>query len=353
MTLIFQTRHLVRSSAHFQFPYLPDSPLTELPARTASRLLQPNVQRPFSNTPFLAAKKKEIDVEALRKLADASKQETAAAPDPEQAPKRGSLASSSIFSTAKQTSAYERGSKNLNIAVPKESQATRDIKERRPELAARAVIPQPETRARWLRKMVIRSVRRRGRLSSEEVLLRTERSSTSASHLFKTSMKKLNPLARQIAGKNIDDAILQMRFSKKKAAMDVKEHLEAAKNEAIVKRGMGLGAVENEDVTEAKPVKIQLKDKKWKTITDPTQMYIDQAWVSKGPYGRGMDHRARGQIYMLKPPHTGITVVLKEEKTRIREYEERKAKQLRQRTEKMWTQLKDRKITAQRQWYSW
>ena len=65
----------------------------------------------------------------------------------------------------------------------------------------------------------------------------------SKSHWFKTLVKKLGSLARQIAGKNIDDAILQMRFSKKKAAIDIKAHLEQAKNEAIVAWGMGLGKI--------------------------------------------------------------------------------------------------------------
>lgn len=46
----------------------------------------------------------------------------------------------------------------------------------------------------------------------------------------------------------------------------------------------------------------------------------------------------------------GITVVLKEEKTRIRLYEEREEKL---RNRKVWTQLPNRPITAQRQYYSW
>lgn len=165
-------------------------------------------------------------------------------------------------------------------------------------------------------------------------------------------MKKLGPLARQIAGKNIDDAILQMRFSKKKAAKDVKEFLEQAKNEAVVIRGMGLPKAEGEEQGNL-PVTITLKDKKRLTINDPSSIYISQAWVNRGPYGRDFDHRARGNINILRPPYTGISVVLKEEKTRIREWQEREQREVKRRETKPWVQLPDRKVTAQNQYYSW
>jgi ribosomal protein L22 len=90
--------------------------------------------------------------------------------------------------------------------------------------------PRPSVREGWQRRMIIRSIRRRGRLTRTETLLRTERSSLSKSHFFKTSVKKLMMLARQIAGKDLDEAMLQMRFSKKKAAREVLAHLKHAKN---------------------------------------------------------------------------------------------------------------------------
>jgi ribosomal protein L22 len=213
--------------------------------------------------------------------------------------------------------------------------------------------PRPEARMRWERKMIVREVRRRGRLTKTEQILRTERESLSKSHWFKTSVKKLGPLARQIAGKNIDEAMLQMRFSKKKAAKDVLEHLQHAKNVAIVRSGMGLGAVEGADAEQKKPITVTLKSGERKTITDPTSIYIAQAWVNRGPYGVDYDHRARGQINLLRPPYTGLSVLLKEEKTRIREWQDRDAKEQRKRKAQLWTQLPDRKISAQNQYYSW
>ena len=149
--------------------------------------------------------------------------------------------------------------------------------------------------------MLIREVRRRGRLSRTQKLKRTERECLSKSHFIKTSVKKLGPLARQIAGKSVEDAIVQMQFSKKKAAKSVREHLEHARNEAIVRRGMGLGEV---DGGKEEPVQIETKDGRRRTVTDRTGMYIDEAWVGRGPYGREPEYRARGRVNILRPPVT-------------------------------------------------
>ncbi|KAJ5252180.1 hypothetical protein N7489_002590 [Penicillium chrysogenum] len=210
--------------------------------------------------------------------------------------------------------------------------------------------PDPRAQLRWERKMAVREIRKRGRVPAKVQIKRTERESLSKSHWIKTSLKKLGPLARQIAGKNIDEAILQMRFSDKKAAKDVREHLEHAKNVAIVRAGMGLGAANAEP---SKPITVTLKTGERRKIANPTDIYIQQAWVNRGPYGYQMDHRARGQINRMRPPTTGLSVLLKEEKTRIREWEEREAKAQRERRSQLWTQLPDRKISAQNQYYSW
>ncbi|KAF9894528.1 54S ribosomal protein L22, mitochondrial [Aspergillus nanangensis] len=242
-------------------------------------------------------------------------------------------------------------------AVEGEDEASYAVEQRNRANMSAVLDPRPQARIRWERKMVVREIRRRGRLTKTEQIMRTERESMSKSHWFKTSVKKLGPLARQIAGKNIDEAMLQMRFSKKKAAKDVLEHLKHAKNVAIVRSGMGLGAVANGEAEQEKkkqdPISITLKDGERKTVTDPTAIYISQAWVNRGPYGVDYDHRARGVINLLRPPHTGLSVVLKEEHTRIREWKNREAAEKRKRQTKLWTQLPDRKISAQNQYYSW
>jgi len=229
--------------------------------------------------------------------------------------------------------------------VTKDGQVQR-LPPRNPHAMSAALDPDPRGRRRWERKMVIREIQKRGRLSKAQLLKRQERVLMSRSHDFETSVKKLVPLAKQIAGKTVEEAIVQMRFSKKKVAKDVKEHLEHAKNEAIVRRGMGLGSNDKEFT----PTQIITKDGKRVKVADPTTLYVDQAWCGKGLFGTTMDHRARGQIYVMKNRTTSLTVVLKEEATRIRLHKERETKE---KNRKVWVQLPNKPITAQRQFYSW
>lgn len=150
--------------------------------------------------------------------------------------------------------------------------------------------------------MVIRDIRKRGRLTRKQELKQKEREILSKSHYMKTSTKKLMFLARQIAGKPVDEAILQMRFSVKKAAKEVKYHLEHARNEAIVRKGMGLG---QRNGTAGSPVQIQTKDGKRLKIEDRTRLYVDQAWVGKGNFEVTIDYRARHQKFFMKNPTAG------------------------------------------------
>jgi ribosomal protein L22 len=202
---------------------------------------------------------------------------------------RGDLSPSSIF-------------EDEELAGPKAkgvigNQGRKQTLSRNPESMAAALDPDPEGRKRWERKMVIREIHKRGRWTRTQLLKKQERELVSKSHDFKTSVKKLVPLAKQIAGKTVEEAIIQMRFSKKKAAKDVKEHLEHARNEAIVRRGMGLGQVNGK---EFKPVKIQTKDGKRIKVEDPTTLYVDQAWCGRGLFGRTPEYRARGKINIMK-----------------------------------------------------
>lgn len=284
----------------------------------------------------------------------------------------------------------------------------RELSRRSPANMAPRLDPNPNARARWTRMMIIRNIRRRGRLTRVMRIARTERQHLSKSRFFETSIKKLAPLARQIAGKSLDEAILQMRFSSKKAAIEVRKHLIQARNEAIVQAGMGLPnpeAAEQADITKTK-VEVSAKDRimhavkgtvpETKTETEtvevatqtslashsheivdpsntpalptqqpnkllrrgvapnPTDMYIAQAWVNRGAYEREASPRARGRTDILRHPHTGISVLLKEEKTRSREKQEKEIKAIRKRLNgKLWTQMPDRPITRQSQYVLW
>ncbi|KIW89632.1 uncharacterized protein Z519_09788 [Cladophialophora bantiana CBS 173.52] len=269
---------------------------------------------------------------------------------------QGGLAPSSAFGRELKRKAFQPTGLLVEDAFEK----------RNPSNMEQALNPRPAARLRWQRKMVIREIRHRGRLTKEMKIARTERSHMSRSHFFKTSMKKLAPLARQIAGKSIDEAILQMRFSNKRVAQDVRQHLIQARNEAIVVKGMGLGRAgsENENSTELLhsdpsetpplPHQTPLKTYKKGAAPDPTDMYVAQAWTNRGPYGQEPDYRARGRMYIMRPPHTGITVLLKEEKTRTREKAEKEARALKKRLGKnMWVHLPDRPVTTQRQHILW
>lgn len=303
--------------------------------------------------------------------------------------KMGDLADNSLFA-GEEPRPVEGGKKDA--ILPVERDAKRDalsLESRNPNNMAPVLNPRPTARSRWQRRMVIREIRRRGRLTKEMRLARTERTHLSRSHFFKTSMKKLAPLARQIAGKPIDEAILQMRFSAKKAAKDVRKHLIQARDEAIVARGMGLGLpspgdisnfsvaaaettpsltedttspptppssfAQDPSITPPLPYQNSTKSFRHGHKPDPTSIYIAQAWTNRGPYGRAPDYRAFGRINILRPPHTGLSVLLKEEKTRTREKMEKEAKAIRRRMGKnMWTQLPDRKVQGpQSQYVLW
>jgi ribosomal protein L22 len=169
--------------------------------------------------------------------------------------------------------------------------------------------PDPRARVRWQRKKVIQMVRKNGHLTKEERIKMTERKLLHKSEFLPTSVKKLVMLARQIAGKPVDDAITQMQWSKKKMAAELKYYLEEARDLAIAQRGMGLGRV-NGELFE-KPRKIQTKEGKWMEINDPTQLYVAQSWVGRGPWrGKEIDYKGRGRMGVIQHPSTSTLTTL-------------------------------------------
>lgn len=172
-----------------------------------------------------------------------------------------------------------------------------------------AVDPDPKSRRRWERKMVIRNVTRaldvRGKETREERIKRTEREVLSKSTWLATSTKKLVHLARQVSGKSLEDARIQMKFSKKKYAKEVLYELDLARDKAIVERGMGLGKVNGEFVPgETEPKKVRdVRHGKWVEIDDPTRLYVHEAWVNRGPWrGKKPNYRARGRTDLIHMP---------------------------------------------------
>lgn len=202
------------------------------------------------------------------------------------------------------------------------------------ELISMNVDPAPNARKALERKLVIASVKRHGRMTKAQKILRTERQSLFKSQLLPTSAKKLQKVINQISGKTVTEALVQLRFSKKKVARDVIKGLEIAQNEAIVGRGMGLQGEEKavnrwlkqREGTDAGKVRdlwdyktsdadaaakpkvkaaragvttVELKDGSKKVVRDPSEIYIDQAWVGRGQSWKSPEFRARGQVNYL------------------------------------------------------
>ncbi|KAI1770620.1 ribosomal protein L22 [Hypoxylon cercidicola] len=214
----------------------------------------------------------------------------------------------------------------------------------------RAENPDPRWRVRFLKKKVMQMARTDPSkpLPRDQRIRLSEKQHGSASTHLPTSTKKLVFLSHQIVGKTVDDAITQMRFSKKKMAREVKWQLEEARDYAIAAHGMGLGSPGARD---EKPRKIQTKDGRWIEVQDPTTLYVDESWVTKGPWrGARIQYHARSRMSRMWRPTASISIVLKEEKTRIRQHEEKVEAQAKKAP---WVHLPNRPVTAQRPYYSW
>ncbi|KAK6526311.1 54S ribosomal protein L22, mitochondrial [Orbilia ellipsospora] len=235
-------------------------------------------------------------------------------PPPKPQLKRGELASSSIFEgseTATTDPEDPHGQRVASRILQRATSRTAILKEG-------GMHP---SEASFMRNYRIRAIKRRGRLSRTETIMRTEKQHLCKSHNFKTSLKKLGPLARQIAGKQLDDAMTQMKFSPKKAAQEILKHLQQARNEAVYTKNF-----------------------------DPAETYISQAWVGRGTPDREPLKRARGRVDVLVRPYTSISVILKENKTLERLEREKEEKRRRQ---KVWVSVPNRPIYGQHQYYQW
>ncbi|KDR83749.1 hypothetical protein GALMADRAFT_236103 [Galerina marginata CBS 339.88] len=120
---------------------------------------------------------------------------------------------------------------------------------------------------------------------------------------FKISHRKLNMLGRQIAGKPIDYAILQMQFSEKRASKRIMNMLATARDHAS----------------------------RYKRLQEG-KLVVAEAWVTKGSRPpKRLEPRGRGHYGTRTHPHSKISVILKEGKTLEQEKEaarERKLKRI-------------------------
>jgi ribosomal protein L22 len=273
-----------------------------------------NVRIPLiSRTPFLSQRRHASDgkgdikelhpiLESYYQKRPAELQNMISGQDGSVQPSFGKMPDDTIFGELEETKAEEVAETETKTAAPERFSDAETKDDRNLDVLNHVLDPLPLKRWRWERARMIKDSRRGFRLSKGDYLTRTERKCASNSAWLKTSTKKLSLLARQIAGKSIDEALLQLRFSVKRPAIEVAKHLEHARNEAIVKWGMGLGEAEDK---KGDPITIKLKDGKKRLITDRTALYIEQAMVQRGTYELQPEYRARGKMNILKKPYTG------------------------------------------------
>ncbi|KAJ9115775.1 hypothetical protein QFC24_006883 [Naganishia onofrii] len=115
---------------------------------------------------------------------------------------------------------------------------------------------------------------------------------------FKISPRKLNMLGRQIAGQPVNEAILQMEFSEKRASERIKSTLVLARNHAVDK-GM-----------------------------DDKKLVVSEAWVSKGINIKRIDIKGRARHGIKEHQQARMHVLLKEGKTRDELLEQKQKKLL-------------------------
>ncbi|GAA5860148.1 hypothetical protein JCM1840_002791 [Sporobolomyces johnsonii] len=134
-------------------------------------------------------------------------------------------------------------------------------------------------------------------VEDEEVVLERERSGYAPSALkratfhksstanFKTSRRKLNDLARLVAGRTADEALLQLQASSKKQAPRLLSMIALARDHAIAK---GLS-----------------RDK----------LVIAQSWTTQGPSLARLDIKGRGRHGIKHHPSSKLHVLLAEGET--------------------------------------
>ncbi len=100
---------------------------------------------------------------------------------------------------------------------------------------------------------------------------------------IRVSPQKLGLVAGLIRGKNVQDALVQLTFSKKAIASEVKKLLESA-----------IANAENNH------------------SLDIDRLYISQIWVGKGIVMKRVHSRARGRTGRIIKPFSNMTIIVKE-----------------------------------------
>ncbi len=123
--------------------------------------------------------------------------------------------------------------------------------------------------------------------------LRKENGAMARAKAMRTSARKLNLVAASIRGKSAAAALTQLRFEKRRIAIEVRKVLQAAVANAENNHGL-----------------------------DVDRLYVAEAWVGRAFVMKRMHTRGRGRSAGIEKPFSNLTVVVRERA----EGEEKKSK---------------------------
>lgn len=122
-----------------------------------------------------------------------------------------------------------------------------------------------------------------GKKSSARTLAETDAKSISRN--LRVSPQKLNLVAGLIRGKDVNDALTNLTFSKRRIAVDVKKTLESAIANAENNHGL-----------------------------DVDSLVVKEAFVGKSFVMKRFRARARGRVGKIMKPFANVTIIVSEKK---------------------------------------
>ncbi|MBP9791851.1 MAG: 50S ribosomal protein L22 [Rickettsiales bacterium] len=102
---------------------------------------------------------------------------------------------------------------------------------------------------------------------------------------IKTSPQKLNLVAEVIRGMNVEKALVQLRFMKKKVACDVRQCLQSAVANAENNFNLNID-----------------------------ELFVSKVFVGKALVMKRVRFRARGRVGKIQKPFSNLTIVVEERK---------------------------------------
>ena len=113
--------------------------------------------------------------------------------------------------------------------------------------------------------------------------LQDEKGALAKAKAIRSGARKLNLVAASIRGKNASTALTQLRFEKRRIAVEVKKVLQAAVANAENNHGL-----------------------------DVDKLYVAEAWVGRAFVMKRFHPRGRGKSAGIEKPFSNLTIIVKE-----------------------------------------